>query len=436
MYSISALQAGLTGLIGVRNTKTTDIPAISSGLTATSSGSYWDDYHPLLNTDTLFYSAPNFEAENYGTWSNAVSYTLGTRKIYSNIAYECTVVAGSTIGVLPSALTEWKTVFSAWMGERINSSIANLFNRLATEKKLNLSTKSLFEDVQLFTGAGRLQDTISNNNRMVGLQIDPKKINNIKVVLNNLGVQFTAIQPGFTIYLYHSSRKQAVASMVVTTSVAYKFEWKTLADTTSTLPFDLDFVNFASNIDSGGHWYIAYLESAITGSSIEKKYDFESGPCTGCGDNQNVKIYNLWNKYVDIMPFYFSTGDLDGVNLPDISKIRYTPTTNYGLNLSMSVVPSVTELILKQKHLLAYPLGLQFAVDMLGWMSFNPPLRTNAIRANASQQAILYERDGDANSEGLKQRLNKSISALAEDLSRLSTALPDNKPSPVRYGAI
>lgn len=436
MYTISELQTGLAGLIGVRDTKTTDIPAISSSLTATSSGSYWDDYHPLLNTDTLFYTGPNFEADNYGTWSNAVSYALGTRKIYLNIAYECTKVGGSTIGVLPSLLTEWKTVFSAWLGEKVNSSIANLFNRLATEKKLNLSTKSLFEDVQLFTGAGRLQDTISNANRLVGLQIDPKMINNIKIVLNNLGVQFTQIQPGFTIYLWHSSRKEAVASMVVTTSTAYKFEWKTLTDTTTSLPFELDFVNFGNNIDSGGHWYIGYFESTIAGSSIEKKYDFETGPCTGCGDNQNVKIYNLWNKYVDIVPFYFSTTDLDVLNLPDIEKIRYTPTTNYGLNLSMSVMPDVTELVLKQKHLIAYPLGLQFAVDMLGWMSFNPPLRTNAVRANASQQAILYERDGDANTEGLKQRLAKAITALAEDLSRLSTALPDNKPTTVRYGAI
>lgn len=436
MYSISSLQTGLAGLIGIRDTKTVDIPAISTALTATSSGSYWDDFHPLLATDTIFYSAPNFEAEYYGTWSNAVSYALGTRKIYANVAYQCTVAA-STIGVLPSLLTEWKTVFSAWMGEKINTSISNLFNRLAVEKKLNLSTKSLFENVQLFTGAGRLQDTITNGGRLVGMQVDPKKINNIKVVLDRLGVQFSAVQPGFTIYLFHSSRKQAVASMVVTTTIAYKFEWKTLLDTTTVLPFDLNFVDFTNNIDSGGHWYIGYFESTIAGSAINKAYDFEVGPCVGCdGSQAEVRIYNLWNKYVDIMPFYFKSTDLDGVNLPDISKIVQTPTTNYGLNLSMSVKPDVTELILQQKDLLVYPLGLQFAVDMLGWMAFNPPLRTNAVRANASQQAILYERDGDASTEGLKQRLNKAISALAEDLSRLSTALPDNKPSKIRYGAI
>lgn len=432
MITISTLQTGLAGLIGVRNTKASDIPAVSSSLTATSSGSYWDEFHPLLSTDTIFYSAPNFEAENYGTWQAAVSYSLGTRKIYSNIAYECTVAA-STIGVLPSALTEWKTVFSAWMSERINSSIANLANKLQTEKKLNLSTKSLLANTQLFTGAGRLQDTITNSGRMVGLQIDPKKINNIKVVLDRLGVQFSDIQAGFNIYLFHSSRKQAVASMSVSTTVAYRFEWKALTAGS----FNLDFVDFTNNIDSGGHWYVAYFEDDITGNAINKAYDFEYGPCSGCSNTQDeYRIYNLWNKYVDIMPFYFNSSDLDGANLPDIEKINYASTSNFGLNLSLSVTTDITNIILHNKNIITYPLGLQFAFDMLGWMAFNPPLRTNAVRANASQQSILYERDGDANTEGLKKRLSDAITALAEDLSRISTVLPDNKPSKIRYGAL
>lgn len=433
MYNISQLQTGLSGLIGVKDTKTVDIPAIDASLIATSSGAYFGDFHSLLSTDTIYSSAPNFESENYGTWANTVSYPIGTRKIYSSIAYQCTKVGGSTIGVLPSLLTEWMTVFSAWYGERINASISNLFNRLAVEKKLNLSTKSLFQDLQLFTGAGNNYDTITNAGRMVGLKIDPKKINNIKAVLNYLGVQFSAVQTGFYIYLYHSSRKDYVARMQITTSTAYRFEWKALTGGS----FDLDFVNYANNIDSGGHWYLAYFENDIAGSSINKAYDFEFGPCAGCSNTlSDRKAYNLWNKYVDIIPFYFSPAWLDGTNLPDITKIALTPTTNYGLNLSISVMPNVTEMLLNNKQLFVYPLGLQFAVDMLGWMTFNPPLRTNAVRANAGQQAILYERDGDANTEGLKQQLANAITALAEDLSRISTALPDNEPSKVRYGAL
>ena len=432
MFNISSLQTGLAGLIGVRDTKASDEDAISSSLTATSSGNYFDDFHPLMHTDTILKCMPNFAGENYGLWSATVSYALGTRKIYNNIAYQCTASAGSTIGVLPSALTEWKTVASAWIGERINASIANLFNRLATEKKLNLSTKSLLSNLQLFTGPGRVQDTITNSGRMVGLMIHPRMINNITVILNKLGVQFSAAE-SFNIYLFHSSRKEAVASMAVTTSTAYMFEWKALTAGS----FDLDFVNFTDNIDSGGYWYLAYFEDDISGSAINKAYDFEYGPCNGCSNTQDeYRIYNLWNKYVDIMPFYFDSTDLDGANLPDINTINLTPTTNYGLNLSLSVIPDVTELILLNKSLVTYPLGLQFAYDMLSWMLFNPTVRVNPVNINASEQAILYERDGDANTEGLKGRLAKSIKAFAEDLSRLSTALPDNVPSPVRYGAI
>lgn len=433
MYSISSLQTGLAGLIGLRDTKATDIDAIDSSLTSSSSGSYFDDFHPLVHTDNLVAVGPNFAAENYGTWSNAASYAIGTRKIYNNIAYQATKVGGTTIGVLPSALTEWKTVFSAWIGEKINASIANLFNRLSAEKKLNLSTKSLFENLQLFTGPGNLHDTITNSGRMVGLEISPKHINNITAVLNHLGVQFDSIQAGFSIYLYHSSRKAAVASMAITTTTAYKFEWKSLTAGS----FDLDFVDYTNNIDAGGKWYIAYFEDDITGNAILKKYDFETGPCSGCANMKDeVRIYNLWNKYVDIMPFYFAATDLDGANLPDIDDIVYTSDTNYGLNLNISVFPDVTELILANKRIITYPLGLQFAYDMISWMLFNPTVRVNPAIINANQQAMLYERDGDANTEGLKQRLSKAITALAEDLSKLSTALPDNKPSPVRYGAI
>ncbi|MFA5727517.1 MAG: hypothetical protein WC886_07750 [Saccharofermentanaceae bacterium] len=433
MYNISLLQTGLSGLIGFRDTKATDIDAIDSSLISTISGSYFDDIHPLMHTDTLTKVAPNFKAENYGTWSALISYPLGTRKIYNNIAYQCTKVGGSTIGTLPSALTEWETVFSAWLLEKYNASVSNLFNRLAVEKKLNLSTKSLFEDVQLFTGAGRLQDTITNSGKMVGLQIDPKKINNIKAVLNYIGIQFSAIQPAFNVYLYHSSRKEPVAQMAITTTTAYKFEWKLLTAGS----FDLNFVDFINNIDSGGHWYIAYFEDDITGNSINKSYDFEEGPCSGCSNTKDeYRIYNLWNKYVDVMPFYFLPADLDGTNLPDIEKIYHTPTTNYGLNLSLSVVTDVTALILQQKNLITYPLGLQFAYDMLTWILYNPTLRINPEQINANQQTILYERDGDANTEGMKQRLGKAISALAEDLSKISAALPDNKPTRMRYGAI
>jgi hypothetical protein len=430
MVTISTLQTGLAGWIGVRDTKATDIDAIDSSLTTATSGSYFDDFHPILHTDTLTKIGPNFAAENYAAWSALTTYSTGNRVLYSGIAWQSK--ADVNLNNAPAASAWWKTVFSAWLNEKINASIANLANKLQTEKKLNLSTKSLLSNTQLFTGASG-RDTITNSGRLVGFEIDPRKINNIKVVLNYLGVQFSAVQTGFNIYLYHSSRKGAVASMNITTTTAYKFEWKALTAGS----FDLNFVDFTNNIDSGGKWYIAYFEDDIVGSAIEKKYDFEYGPCNGCSNTRDeYRIYNLWNKYVDIMPFYFDATDLDGTNLPDIENINYTPTTNYGLNLSLSVNTDITNIMLHNKHILTYPLGLQFAFDMLSWVVFNPTMRVNPERVNMSEQAILYERDGDANTEGLKKRLADAISALAEDLSRLSTALPDNKPSKVRYGAI
>lgn len=71
-------------------------------------------------------------------------------------------------------------------------------------------------------------------------------------------------------------------------------------------------------------------------------------------------------------------------------------------------------------------------------MAYNPAIRINPTRVNASQGILLYELSGSTNTkaDGIKLELTKAINALAEDLSDLSAALPKNKPSGIRIGAI
>ena len=218
-----------------------------------------------------------------------------------------------------------------------------------------------------------------------------------------------------------------------TTTGTNKFNWASLTD------FVLDYVNYADDIDSGGTWYLGYFEADITGYAVNKAYDFYAGPCAGCSNDQtNVTKYNLWSKYVSIMPFYVASADLDSTNLPALENIEYDETTNFGLNLAITVKPDITELITDNKHLFTYPLGMQFANDMLEWMAYNPAVRTNPHRINAGKDVILFDLSGstDVKSDGIKVELKKAIDALAEDLSNLSAVLPKNKPSGIKIGAI
>jgi hypothetical protein len=384
MFNISTLKTALTGHIGFREFDDTTIGTVATALRSSVSGQYFDDFHPFLRTDNLYYAAPE------------------------------------------------EATFNTWLQSRVEGSIAKLFNRLATDKKLSGSTRSIFENKPIFSGIGEMSDTITKSGRLVGLAITPRNINNIQVVLNQIGFHFTSIQAGFNIYLWHSSHVGTVDSQVVTTSTVSNFDWKSLN-------FALDYVNYANDIDSGGTWFIGYFENDVTGNAIRKRYDFYNGPCQGCkgsGDNRNR--FDLWSKYVDIMPFSVPASALSGTNLPALGSMIEDETTNFGMNISLTVRPDVTELITGNLSLITYPLGMQFANDMIEWMAYNPAVRINPQRVNASQGVLLYELSGATNTkaDGIKLELTKAINALAEDLSDLSAALPKNKPSGIRIGAI
>jgi hypothetical protein len=380
MFNIATLKTVLSGYIGFR-APLQGIATIATALRSTVTGQYWDDFHPLLHTDNLYFNAPQ-DAD-----------------------------------------------FSTWLGERIESSIANLFNRLATDKKLSHSTKAIFDSFPLYDGYGPLTDTITKSGRLVGLAITPKNINNIQVVLNQIGFQLSSIQAGFNVYLWHSSQIATVDSYSVVTSKVNSFDWKSIG-------FALDYVNYASDIDSGGTWYVGYFENDITGNAIRKKYDFYNGPCMGCpGPRNNIALFNRWSKYVEILPFSVASAKLSGTNLPSVDDMEFDETNNFGMNLSLTVRPDITELVTGNLSIIAYPLGIQFANDTLEWMLHNPAARVNPSQEN-SRSAIVYALEGSDSKGGIRKDLKDALNALAEDLSNISAALPANKPSGIRIGAI
>lgn len=430
MVNIATLKTSLAGLIGFRDSRDATVAKIDTTLTASSSGQYWEDFHSLLTTDNLYYSSPNFEGMNYSAYSSIATYGLGDKVMNSNIAWQ-SLQAGNKAHT-PAVGAWWETCFSAWVREKTNASIAKLFNRIVTDKKLSGSSKSIFDSLHLFEGDGKLSDTITKSSRLVGFAINPLRTNNISIVLNQIGIQFSAAQT-ITIYLWHSSRKVAVTSQSITTTGTNYFNWASLTS------FVLDYVNYASDIDAGGTWYLGYFESSLTGNAINKAYDFYAGPCVGCSGGQgNVTKYNLWSQYVRIMPFYVTNANLDSTNLPALENINYDETTNFGLNLAITVKPDITELITSNTHLLTYPLGMQFAKDMLEWMAYNPAVRVNPNAVNVTQNVLLYELSGskDTNRKGVIKECDDAVNALAVDLSNLSVALPENKPSGIRIGAI
>ena len=343
------------------------------------------------------------------------SFLSGAYVIYDLVAYQ----AGRTMltGETPSKTsTAWTTPVDDWLTNKENASINKLCNDLFTNKKMNESTKTFLDSVQVVDGAGRQADTVTASSRFVGFEIDLKRANNIKAVINYIGLQFTSIQTDLTIYLFHSSQKTAIGTWVLTSGAATSFDWID-AKTPTTGSNELHYVNYALNIDSGGMYYIGYFEDDITGSAIEKSLG-----CGACGGYPNTSF--KWSKWAEIRPFEVLSGNLDGTNIFDIEDVSYSDS-NYGLNFSFSIDSDITEMLVNKKALLVNALGYQFANDMLKEMLFNPNSRINKNQDTVTKNTIAYEFNNPDDPDTIANKLINAKEALGFDLSRISQVLPD-----------
>jgi len=422
MFNYSTVKTGLSGLIGFKSARDPAIPALDSGLTSTVSGLYMSDFHPMLDTDNLEASVYDYDGRDYETYDPSVTYTAGSYVKSADIAW---VAKEATKGNSPAAGTYWKTAFSDYLDTAYDSSINKLLARLSIHKKLSQSGKTYLDNVQLFDGTSRNEDTISASGRFVGFEIQLKKYNNIKATVDRIGLRFTQAQTDLTLYLFHSSRNTAVATCTISTTVGYNFEWSTPSS------WDLSYVDYTNNIDAGGKWYVGYFEADITGNAINKNYDFSSSPCSSCGSTDEY-YFNLWSKYMRVRPIEVST--LNGTDLFELSDVGISWSENWGINLAFSVKTDLTEMAVNNKTLFTDPLGKQFAVDMLETMAYNTNARVNNRETN-NELVALQALAGGEGQKGMTAQLEDSINALAEDFAGISRAVP-REGRGVTYGAI
>ena len=428
MFNKSSVRSGLFGLLGFRDTDDPDHGDLLSTLTASSSGQYYSDYHPLITFDNLYSIAPNYDGYNYDTFSATATYATGDFAKYpddaSAVAYEA--IKTVPTGQEPPNTTYWKLPINDWLTQKVEASINKVVNQVFVNKSLMQSTKTFIENVQLFDGAGRMQDSITARSRFVGLRIRPKKINNIAIVLDYIGLQFTEAQTDLTFYLFHSSRYAPVATATFTTTTAYSFDWQA-----ATSFGTLSYVDYSNNIDSGGDYFLGYFEDDISGSAIKKQHQFSGPPCGGC-NNRDLNCYNQWSKYVEIQPIEVSSGNINGTNIWDLGTTGYPLSSNFGINLSLSAKFDITDLLLSNKTLFVDALGFQFAYDMLQEFVYNSNSRLNQKGDNAQKQSVLYDLNGE---DSIRSKLENQVKALGFDLSKISQALPRDSKQRMRFGA-
>lgn len=383
MFNPTIIQQCMVSLLGWRNDANSDVPQITSPeLLQSDSGLIYNDFHPLLSIENI-------------------------------------------VNTLP----EDKTI-DDYLSEKVASGISKGLTKVMIEKKLNESTKTLLNSSKLFDGIGRFQDTIISDGSFVGIEVEIFPSYGAKVIIDKIGLQFTQPQTNLPIYIYHTSQIDAIKVVSATTTKQNSLEWLTLSET-------IDFAYLSDQYDSGGMFYIGYYQDTISGQAIKKDFNWMKGPCNTCRGGANaMKVWNERLNFVRVVPVEVESSNLNGIQMFDYTKRKYTPANNFGMNFGVTVQCDVSNYLCEQKFVLTDLIGKQVAVDILNDMKHST--RLNRI-ANVSQNMIIRDLEGDreTNEPGLAVRLSNSIKAVDFDFSKIdSPCLPCNKKWGIRKGSI
>lgn len=404
MIRIADIQDKMLHLVGWKQSYDLSDIMLSSNLTQTESGMYFQQIHPLLTLDNLRSIAPDFQNYNWQVHDANKAYKSGEVVRIDDSLYKALQDVPAETDILDSEYWAETNPFSEWLEEKTKASIVKLVNKFINMKLADKATKSLIENKILFDGTGRLTNKIENRNRLVGFEIDTVRSKGVTVKIDKIGLQMT--KPGsYTLYIFHSSNPEPIYTLTFEKTKANNLEWfKPKEDIL--LPYE------SANTDAGGSWYLVYKQSELpeNAQAIYKDRDWSTGPCKACSRSEFL-AYQAWSRYIEVHPFYISE---DEEFDPEI--MNFTYDKNYGINLEVSAYCDLTDFIIKQRAMFQDVLSKQVAIDFLREFAYNPNVRTNRHSINASKLDILTELDGDSNSmrqSGLSYELDIALKALS-----------------------
>ena len=344
MYDIPIIKANLAGVVGWRQPQESEFAILDASNLASSSGLFFQGVHRLVTVENL---------------KNA----------------------------LPEPLSD--SEFNDEILDMQKDAIQKVVHSVFQLKKPR--TKALLDKLRLFDNANVKDDLLPNvAGRWVGYEIDLAKNNNLKVVIDALGSEFSDIVADVDIKLFHSSQKTAIATFPLTTLAGdSKFD-----DLTG---FIMDYLTFV-----GGTYYIGYEQDDLGAvQALGRSFDVS--------EQQNVP------KHFQIRPIRVET--YVGPDLFDIDDIEISSET-HGLNFEFTTTVDITNLISDQKETFADLISKQMAIDVLTTMIYST--RTNAIKQETRTMALLELKGTDKNRQiGLEWKLARAIEETEFDFSAL-----------------
>ena len=404
---------------------------IDAALTESESGLTYQQAHPMVTLENIKAIMPEYSMYEFPAWDKDTEYGKGDKVSHSEKVWEST--ANHNKDNEPSDDSEyWKEYdfVSVWLERLTRSAIAKTVQTFLQGKSLLRESKMLLERRSLFDGAGRITNTVQNGQRLVGMEIVPAYSMGVTTKLERIGLQMTGATGTVMLYIFHSSQVSPLYEIEFTVAKGDgSMEWKQLTDVY--LPYK----------GSTGAWYVVYDQAELPEGmeAVNVTKDWSREPCGTC-NRGSIETWRALTKYMMISPFRVKALETfaEFPELWDIEENIYTNTSNYGINMEVSVGCDLTDFIIKQRAIFATCLQRQLAVDMIRTLAMNPEVRVNRHQSNASKEELLYEVDGNpqGRATGLGKELKEAYDALDLDTRGIDRICLTCKPTGVKYTTV
>lgn len=426
MYNIEKVLTAWNGLIGWRQNHDPNAGQIDADLVESSSGMFYQDEHPLLTLQNLESIMPDYSLVNYPDYNPVIEYKADAIIKTGGINYQA---LKTTTGEAPAGTPlSWKKFepFSSWLRTKTQAAMQDTMINFLEGKELNKTAKPIIENKTLFDGIGRIKDTITKRQRRAGFEIVTTRSKGITPKIERIGLQFTTIGD-ITIYLHHSSQEQPLKQLICTYNKVNSVQW-------FALDWQLPYVSDAN--DSGGAYYITYLENETPGQAIRKERTWNELPCESCASKTEVNTWKLHSPFIEFHPF--TVPEADAPTLWDITDNRYEYSSNHGINFALTLFCDYTDLFIEQKDLFKSVLRKQVAINLLRELVYNSNSRINQSESTISKDKLLYEIDGDTRGRntGIKFKYNQSMDAIQLNVEGLNRLCLPCKRNGVKYRTV
>lgn len=418
MYRLAEIVKSFSTLVGWKDT----------ALAHSESDLYFQEANSLLTLRALRGVMPKDLADRYPAYEQGRVYNKDV-KVNSNGKVYLSLKDNNDQALVNTQYWAEYDVLEDYLMSLTERGIKKVVTKVVNEKIIGLETKNLVDRRVLFDGAGRKEARTENRGNLVGFEITPTRTFGITTTLNKVGVQMYGNTGEFTLYLFHSSQPEPIATKTINIAKSNgAFVWVDL-------DWVLPYIN--GEINAGGSWYVVYNQAALPDymESINFGRDWSREPCGTCNKG-DIQLYRLMQRYMTLSPFYAIVGDWDG-NLWDIGDNIYTPADNYGLNFMFTMACDVTETLIAERFQFANLVQLQVASEALKEIATNPEVAVNRTQSNVDRNNILFEVFGDGqNVRGIQGELARAYKAIAIDLKGLDPICMTCKNGGIRYGTI